>query len=106
MKEAMSRVDPSGGFEYSDITNPNQPYLFGSEFDEMHARDYARYLVEQYKGKTLSKEQLQQITDEHPNYRRPHLTKALVLLTTEDKAIASAKWGRGWSAGTTFRFVG
>lgn len=105
MKDAMWGVDPSGAFEYSDVTNPNQPFLF--KFDEMHARNYANDLSKNCAGKSISKEELQRTTDEHPNYQRPHLTKALDILTTEGKAIASSsKRGRGWPAGTIFRFAG
>jgi len=33
MKEAMWKVDPSGGFQFSDATDPSAPSLFGNQPD-------------------------------------------------------------------------
>lgn len=107
MKQAMWGVDPSGGFQYSDVTNPHQHFLFGPQYDEMDAQSYANELSEHYKGKTVSKEELQRRTEEHEHYLGRHLTKALDSLTTTGGATPSAaKRGRGWPAETTFRFAG
>ncbi len=105
MKEAMSKVDPSGAFTYSDITNPNQPFLFGAEFDELHARNYAQELGSKNAGRAVGLEELRRATEEHEHYLRRHLTQALDILASENRAVPSSrKRGRGWPAGTTFRF--
>ena len=46
MKEAMWKVDPSGRFQFSDATNPDQMMLFGSEpdFDYLQKLVWDRFL--------------------------------------------------------------
>ncbi len=56
MKKAMSKVDPSGGFRFSDKDNPTQLHLFGEYSDRSLADDLAIAL----KGKTLSIEQVEE----------------------------------------------
>ncbi|MBI2872782.1 MAG: three-Cys-motif partner protein TcmP [Chloroflexi bacterium] len=105
MKEAMWHVDTSGAFEYSDVTNPNQPFLFGKEFDETHSQDYATELHMQYGGKEVNYESLKKATDEHDHYLRRHLTQALALLVDTRRADASSpRVGKGWPSETIFRF--
>ena len=105
MKRAMCKVDPSGAFDYSDTTNPNQPFLFGVQFDEGHSRDYAKELRERYSGQEVTYEKLKEATEEHEHYLGRHLTRALDLLIADGKAQpSSSKSGRGWPSGTLFRF--
>lgn len=56
MKKAMSKVDTSGGFRFSDKDNPTQLHLFGEYSDQSLADDLAIAL----KGKTLSIEQVEE----------------------------------------------
>lgn len=105
MKTAMRGVDPSGAFTYSDVTNPNQPFLFGGEFDEVHARDYARSLRKLNAGKIMSYGRLKRATEEDEHYVGSDLTRALEILVAEYGVIpSSGKRGRGWPASTEFSF--
>jgi hypothetical protein len=105
MKQAMWAVDPSGAFDYSDITNPNQQFLFDTQFDEMHSETYAAELYRKYSAQDVTYEELKEATLRHEHYLSRHLTRALDRLTNEGKAQPSSrKRGRGWPSGTTFLF--
>lgn len=105
MKDAMRAVDPSGSFSYSDMTNPDQPFLFGSQFDEMHGQELAHLLKSQYAGQTIEKRALEEFVGGHENYVRPHLTKALELLVAQGSVTPSSKRrGRGWPVDASFTF--
>lgn len=105
MKQAMWAVDPSGVFAYSDITNPSQPFLFDTQFDQMHSENYALELHRQKGAQAVTYEKLKNATDQHEHYLSRHLTRALDLLVDAGKVQPSSrKRGRGWPSGTTFRF--
>jgi len=105
MKEAMWSVDPSGTFVYSDVTRPGQEFLFGPEFDDMYAKEYANELLGLHSGQTVTKEQLWPECDEHEHYLRRHLTRALDLLVEEGKVDCSTRRrGRGWPRDAEFVF--
>ncbi len=66
MKKAMVRVDPSGGFRFSDKDNPTQLHLFGEYSDRSLADDLAIAL----KGKTLSIAEVEEfVLTETPAYK-------------------------------------
>ena len=84
MKRAMWKAAPTGDFQYSDLSNPSQPYLLETAFQEDYARQLADSLCEDCKGQTLSKKR---ITRDHlawhPVCIERHLTKALRILENE-----------------------
>jgi hypothetical protein len=105
MKNAMWHVDGSGSFEYSDITNPDQPYLFDN--DQIAGEAYARELQVFFSGKTVSKKNLDDFTKQHQHYINKHLTVALNSLAGEDPpkvTVRGKKRGTGWPAETEFIF--
>ncbi|QRF22837.1 three-Cys-motif partner protein TcmP [Alicyclobacillus sp. TC] len=56
MKEAMWKVDQSGGFSFSDATDPNQMVLFGNEPDFAYLR---RLITRRFAGKEASIEEVE-----------------------------------------------
>jgi three-Cys-motif partner protein len=105
MKTAMWSVDPTGAFQYSDITNPAQPLLF--RFDEMDCEKYGRELAARFAGMTVPKLTLEEVRKTDPYYLAKHLTGALKWLVEEadPKIIAHGKKrGTGWSSDTEFIF--
>src|SRR5260221_3640397 len=66
MKESMWKVDPTGTYEFSDNTNPNQLFLFSQ-------LDYAilqRMLSNHFKGQTVSVEEVEEyVIAETPFYK-------------------------------------
>jgi len=105
MKNAMWAVDRSGGFMYSDITNPGQDFLF--DFDASHGIDYGRELLKLFPGRRVTKESLKEHTRMHPYYIDRHLTSALLWLTCDATPSVVAdppRRGNGWSTGTAFTF--
>ncbi len=66
MKKAMSKVDTSGGFRFSDKDNPTQLHLFG-EYDD---RSLAEELAIALKDKTLSIAEIEEfVLTETPAYK-------------------------------------
>jgi three-Cys-motif partner protein len=105
MKESMWNVDRSGSFEYSDITNPAQIYLFNN--DEIAGQEYGLELLSRYSGRIVSKDELVKHNMTHPHYLKKHLNLALNWLTIEAKSkvtFQGARRGTGWSADTKFLF--
>lgn len=56
MKQAMSGVDPTGAFVFSDFTDPNQMQLFS----EPNYGELERLLSKHFKGKTVSIEEVKE----------------------------------------------
>lgn len=105
MKNAMWSVDRTGTFQYSDITNPDQPFLF--EVGDLAFEEYGRELANHFTGTTVSKKDLEELTKVHPYYLKKHLTGALKWLVEDanPKVIAHGKKvGTGWSSDTEFVF--
>ncbi|MFH1717663.1 MAG: three-Cys-motif partner protein TcmP [Planctomycetota bacterium] len=81
MKRAMWKVDPGGGFRFSDKDNPSQLNLFRDYQDEMLAEDLSVSL----EGKVRTVSQVKEIVlTQTPAYT---YTKALKLLEKEHKLI-------------------
>lgn len=56
MKRAMWKVDPTGAYDFSDFTNPYQPLLL----TEINYADLQRMLIDKFKGKTASIEEIEE----------------------------------------------
>lgn len=84
MKRAMWSAAPAGDFKYSDLTNPQQAYLFEKVYDEEYSQQLANQLYQNRKGQTVSKRTL--LRSEvawHPISIERHLTRALYILEYE-----------------------
>jgi len=81
MKRAMWSAAPTGDFRYSDMTNPQQPYLFDLCRDEEYSQDLASQLYKNHQGKTSAKQAvLKNDLAWHPTCIERHLTRALNIL--------------------------
>ena len=66
MKEAMCKVDPTYTYEFSDFTNPDQPYLL-SHLDNSVLQ---QMLTDHFKGQTPSVEDVEEyVIAETPFYK-------------------------------------
>lgn len=79
MKEAMWRVDPSGAYDFSDFTNPEQLLLFTPEPDYTLLK---RMLQTQFRGKTVSLQEIEAFVIGETPYRASGY-KTAVLKTME-----------------------
>ena len=92
MKQAMWRAAPTGDFQYSDLTNPQQARLFEKLYDGEYAQDLADQLYQNRKGQIISKPAV--VSNDlawHPICIERHLTKALKILeydTTPPRVIS------------------
>lgn len=80
MKDAMWKVDPSGNFTFSDMSNPYQPRLLDKALDEMLTGEVAEELLRAFKGQRVGKASLEEWADFHPQCRQTHLRRALAQL--------------------------
>ena len=81
MKRAMWKVDPVGGFRFSDKDNPSQLNLFGDYHDEMLAENLTAAL----KGRVQTVSEVREfVLTQTPAYK---YTKSLKLLETNGKLI-------------------
>lgn len=84
MKHAMWKASPMGDFQYSDMTNPQQPYLFDLSRDEEYSQDLASQLYKSHQGETAAKQEvLKNDLAWHPTCIERHLTRALNILEYE-----------------------
>ena len=84
MKSAMWSAAPEGSFQYSDLSDPNQPRLFDKLADGDYERELAETIFEARRGTVAHKEQLiQEELAWHPTALDRHLTSALKLLEYE-----------------------
>ncbi len=84
MKQAMWNASPTGDFQYSDLTNPQQPCLFDLSRDEEYSKDLASQLYKSHQGKTIAKQALlKNDLAWHPTCIERHLTRALNILEYE-----------------------
>lgn len=82
MKEAMWKVDPLGGFTFSDATDPNQMLLFNAPSTD----PLAAALVEQFKGTgQIPVKQIETYVNDHTAYLRPHMGEVLDQLENKNK---------------------
>ena len=84
MKSAMWSAAPEGSFQYSDLSDPNQPRLFDKLADNDYEKELAETIFEARRGTNVYKEQLvQEELAWHPTALDRHLTGALKLLEYE-----------------------
>ncbi len=69
MKEAMWKVDESGGFSYSDATDPNQYVLLGAapQLDILK-----KQIMNRFGGKTATIAEIEQFVVERTAFRETH----------------------------------
>jgi len=100
MKQAMWRAAPAGDFQYSDLTNPQQPLLFDRElYDEEYSLDLANQLYQNHKGQTVAKPSLlRNDVAWHPICIERHLTRALYILQYEydPPRVTNVELQNGW----------
>lgn len=92
MKNAMWKVDPTGAFAFSDVTDPAQGHLLDKAFDEHCKTQLAEELPKEFKGQVISKPSLEEWVDWRvsPPYLQRHLTAALRKLEeTEQMGIVN-----------------
>lgn len=81
MKQAMWKASLMGDFQYSDLTNPQQPCLFDLSRDEEYSQDLAGQLYKSHRGETIAKKAvLKNDLAWHPTCIEHHLTRALNIL--------------------------
>jgi three-Cys-motif partner protein len=92
MKEAMWRVDPSGGFSFSDATNPNQVTLFGDEPDRVLLR---KLLKQAFGAQKTSVGKIEQFVVEETPFLPSHYKKVLKAMEDEGEiTVIGASTGR------------
>jgi len=89
MKESFWKVDPQGGFKFSDATNPNQQILF--EMDTA-APTLADLLQEKYYlHQRVKVEEIEQFVNDETAFIRSHMVNALKLLENDNKIQVDSK---------------
>src|SRR5258708_38864434 len=82
MKEAMWKVDPLGGFTFSDSTNPDQSVLFSNPsleplVSDLQSKFHGAIQIRTEQGETF-------VQDKTP-YLRKHMREALTHLEFNDR---------------------
>ena len=87
MKQAMWHASPTGDFQYSDLTNPQQQRLFDKEsFDRDYSQELAEHLYKAHQGNSIPYQTLlRNDVSWHPICVERHLTQALKMLEYEAK---------------------
>jgi three-Cys-motif partner protein len=85
MKRAMWHAAPTGDFQYSDLSNPQQPHLFDRElYDEEYSKDLAEQIYQSHGGQSIPKQTLERNDLAwHTICIDRHLTRALRMLEYE-----------------------
>ena len=81
MKEAMWRVDPAGGFSFSDATNPAQVALFAAEPDRGLLQ---RLLVARFSGRRVKRGDVEKFVLESTPFLATHYKVVLKLLEANE----------------------
>ena len=81
MKEAMWKIDESGGFRYSDKVDPNQQKLLPDHPE----KDLAEELSGKFQGKTTTSKDIIQYVDNNTIFIEKHARGALKLLEVDNK---------------------
>ncbi|MDD2861020.1 MAG: three-Cys-motif partner protein TcmP [Acidiphilium sp.] len=81
MKEAMWKVDPGGGFMFSDATNIDQAVLFEPVPDRRALR---RLIAERFSGRRATVQQVENFVVEHTPFHSGHYLKVLAAMETEN----------------------
>jgi hypothetical protein len=80
MKEAMWKVDPGGGFIFSDATNFDQPVLFQPEPDRHALR---RMIVERFANRRATIQQIENFVVDDTPFLDSHYKKVLATMESE-----------------------
>lgn len=80
MKEAMWRVDPGGGFRFSDATDLNQPVLFEPEPDRELLR---RQIAQRFAGTQISVREIERFIVEQTPFLTTHYKKVLAAMEAD-----------------------
>ncbi|MGZ3100141.1 three-Cys-motif partner protein TcmP [Streptomyces sp. H72] len=103
MKDAMWKVDPGGGFQFSDRLAGQDVLFTESAVDTEPLR---QALLERYKGKRVSIAALEQFTLINTPYRKTHLRKPVLTPLERAGAIQVERPGRsGFPSGTWVTFT-
>lgn len=87
MKEALWKVDPQSGCRFSDRTNPNQLVLFEND----PSAEVGKLLERQYKGQTVTMDQIFAFINDEPLYIEKHARQALNQLEQDNKIQVNCK---------------
>ncbi len=77
MKEAMWKVDPGGGYSFSDATNFDQAVLFQPEPDR---RELRRLIAERFAGRRATVNQVELFVLEYTPFHAQHYRKVLAAM--------------------------
>ena len=92
MKQAMWTAAPTGDFQYSDLTYPQQACLFEEIYEEEYSQQLANQLYQNRKGQTVAKRVLlQNEVAWHPICIERHLTRALSILEHDSTPVRITK---------------
>lgn len=75
MKEAMWKVDRSGGFRFSDATNPNQLVLFGNEPDYEVLRGL---ILDRFNGQETTVGEIEEFVLSETAFRETHYKRQIL----------------------------
>lgn len=84
MKEAMWRVDPAGGFVFSDATDARQAVLFAPKPDEGLLR---RLVEERFRGEQVRVGEVERFVVEHTPFLDTHYKRALKQIEFEGRLV-------------------
>ena len=82
MKEAMWKVDPAGGFTFSDATNLDQTVLFQAEPDRHALR---RLIANRFSGRRATVNQVDNFVVEDTPFHAGHYRKVLAAMEKNDE---------------------
>ncbi|MFJ6082736.1 three-Cys-motif partner protein TcmP [Streptomyces sp. NPDC092369] len=102
MKNAMWKVDPGGGYQFSDRL-AGQDVLFTDS--DVNTEPLRRAILERYKGRRISITALEQFTLIHTPYRKTHLRKPVLTPLEKEGVIHVERPGKsGFPEGTWVTF--
>ncbi len=80
MKESMWKVDPGGGFQFSDATMPDQRLLFGSEPNFDHLQ---KLMKQQFQSGTADIAEIEQFAVQDTGFLKAHVRPVLASMEKE-----------------------
>ena len=104
MKDAMWSIDPSGGYRFSDATDPNQPVLFEPEPDFGRLQSA---ILGRFEGLTVGIRAIEDFVIADTPFRKAHIRKN-VLQSMEDEGliqVTGRSKRRTYPVGCSIRFV-
>ncbi|QHZ55777.1 three-Cys-motif partner protein TcmP [Brevibacillus sp. FSL L8-0520] len=102
MKTAMWKADPQGNFTFRDTTNKGQMVLFEDEPDLSPLR---RELLENFAGKTVSIETIEQFVITETAYLTSHIRRKTLTPLEKEGIISVNRTGKsGFPSGTKISF--